>query len=81
MSLTVGELIEKLRGVDSHLPVVIRGYEGGHEEVRGVHEIAAVLINRDNIYGPLQEVDWADDDDVREYGKYRDTERTCLEIL
>ena len=55
--MTVAELIEKLSQYDPDLPVVIKGYEGGYNDLSIIEEIRLQLnANTENWYGTHEEI-------------------------
>lgn len=57
--MTVRQLIEELGRLDPDLPVVVRGYEGGCDDVDGVEVTAHFRnVNIEWFYGTHETSDW-----------------------
>ena len=55
--MTIAELIQKLSEYDPNLPVVIKGYEGGYNDLTITEEICLELnVNTKNWYGAHEKI-------------------------
>lgn len=55
--MTIAELIQKLSQYDPNLPIVVKGYEGGYNDVSIIEELNLQLnVNTENWYGAHEEI-------------------------
>ncbi len=55
--MTIAELIQKLSLCDPSLPVVVKGYEGGYNDVSIIEEVTLQLnANTENWYGAHEKI-------------------------
>jgi hypothetical protein len=55
--MTIAELIQTLSQYDPHLPVVVKGYEGGFNDVSIIEEITLESnVNTEYWYGAHEEI-------------------------
>ena len=66
--MTVGELIEHLSKFAPTLPVVVRGYEGGVNDVVGVNEVQVYLnAHSAEYYYGSHEIKWSPEHELPDY--------------
>lgn len=55
--MTIAELIEQLSQYAPNLPVVVKGYEGGYNDVSIIEEVSLQLnVNTENWYGSHERI-------------------------
>lgn len=54
--MSIAELIQKLSQYDPNLPIVIKGYEGGYNDVSIIEEVNLQLNNTENWYGAHEKI-------------------------
>lgn len=55
--MTIAELIQTLSQYDPDLPVVVKGYEGGYNDISLIEELNLQLnVNTENWYGAHEEI-------------------------